>query len=133
MIVFDLHCEDGGETFEAWFRSSADFDEQLAGGLVQCPVCGSSKIAKAPMAPRLPRKGGGEPLARLAAMQSEMLKNSRWVGDRFATTARAIHSGELPAEQVHGQATLAEAKSLIEEGVAVVPLPLPVLPPAQVN
>ena len=85
------------------------------------------------MAPSLPRKGGSEPLARLAALQSEMLKDSRWVGERFASTARAIHSGEMPPEQVHGQATLAEAKSLIDEGVAVAPLPLPVVPPAQVN
>ena len=133
MIVFDLHCEDGGETFEAWFRSSGDYDEQRAAGLVECPVCGSGNIAKAPMAPRVPRKGATEPLARLAALQSEMLKDSRWVGERFATTARAIHSGEMPPEQVHGQATLAEAKSLVDEGVAIAPLPLPVVPPTQVN
>ena len=133
MIVFDLHCEDGGETFEAWFRSSGDYEEQRAAGLVECPVCGSGNIAKAPMAPRVPRKGATEPLARLAALQSEMLKDSRWVGERFATTARAIHSGEMPPEQVHGQATLAEAKSLVDEGVAIAPLPLPVVPPTQVN
>lgn len=85
------------------------------------------------MAPRVPRKGGVEPLARLAAMQSEMLKESRWVGENFATTARAMHSGKIPPEQVHGQATLAEAKSLVEDGVAIAPLPLPVVPPTQVN
>ena len=133
MIVFDLQCEDGGETFEAWFRSGSDYEAQRAGGLVQCPACGSTQIAKAPMAPSLPRKGGTEPLARLAALQSELLKNSRWVGERFATTARAMHSGEIPPEQVHGQATLAEAKSLAEEGVAIAPLPFPVVPPTQVN
>lgn len=133
MIVFDLQCQDGGERFEAWFRSGGDFEEQRAAGLVQCAVCGSSNVAKAPMAPQVPRKGGSEPLARLAAMQSEMLKDSRWVGEQFATTARAMHSGDIPPEQVHGQATLAEAKSLVEEGVAIAPLPLPVVPPAQVN
>ena len=133
MIVFDLHCQEGGETFEAWFRSGSDYEEQRAAGLVECPVCGSTRIAKAPMAPGVPRKGGAEPLARLAALQSEMLKDSRWVGERFATTARAIHSGEIPPEQVHGQATLAEAKSLAEDGVAIAPLPLPVVPPTQVN
>ena len=133
MIVFDLQCRDGGETFEAWFRSSEDFEEQCAAGLVQCAVCGSSNVEKAPMAPRVPRKGGVEPLARLAAMQSEMLKDSRWVGEKFAITARAMHSGEIPPEQVHGQATLAEAKSLVDDGVAIAPLPLPVVPPTQVN
>jgi len=133
VIVFDLQCQDGGETFEVWFRSGADYYEQLRAGLVQCPVCGSSKVAKAPMAPSVPRKGGIEPLAGLAALQSEMLKDLRWVGEQFASTARAMHSGEIPLEQVHGQATLAEAKSLIDDGVAVAPLPLPVVPPAQVN
>ena len=94
MIVFDLQCRDGGETFEAWFRSSSDYDEQSAGGLVECPLCGSTNVGKAPMAPRVPRKGSGDPLARLAAAQAEMLKHSRWVGDKFAETARAIHAGQ---------------------------------------
>jgi hypothetical protein len=133
MIVFDLHCLDGGETFEAWFRSSGDYEDQRAGGLVQCPFCQSANVAKAPMAPRVPRKGSDNPLARLAAVQAEMLKDSRWVGDKFADTARAMHSGEVEREQVHGQATLEQAKSLVEEGVPVAPLPLPVVPPDQVN
>ena len=133
MIVFDLQCLNGGETFEAWFRSGSDYDEQLAAGLVQCPFCQSANIAKAPMAPQVPRKGADNPLARVAAIQAEMLKESRWVGDQFADTARAMHSGEIEPEQVHGQATLAQAKSLVEEGVPVAPLPLPVVPPDQVN
>jgi hypothetical protein len=132
MIVFDLQCRDGGETFEAWFRSNSDFEEQRGGGLVQCPFCFSANIEKAPMAPRVPRKSDS-PLARLAAAQTEMLKDSRWVGDQFADTARAIHSGEMPAQQVHGSATLEQAKSLLDDGVPVAPLPLPVTPPNQVN
>ena len=137
MIVFDLQCRDascpGGETFEAWFRSSSDFDEQSAGGLVECPFCRSTNIAKAPMAPRVPRKGADDPLARLAAAQAELLRNSRWVGDQFTETARAMHAGEAEPEQVHGNATPAQAKSLADEGVPVAPLPLPVVPPRQVN
>lgn len=133
MIVFDLQCRDGGETFEAWFRSSTDFEEQRAAGMVQCPVCQSANVEKAPMAPRLPRKGSNSPLARLAAIQTEMLKNSRWVGDDFAETARAMHAGEIEPEQVHGRATPEQAQSLVEEGVPVAPLPLPVRPPSQVN
>ena len=133
MIVFDLQCRDGGETFEAWFRSNADYEEQRGAGLVECPFCQLANIAKAPMAPRVPAKGSGNPLARLAAMQSEMLKDSRWVGDRFADTARAIHSGDMAPQQVHGSATLEQAKSLVEDGVPIAPLPLPVTPPNQVN
>jgi len=133
VIVFDLHCRDSGETFEAWFRSNADFDEQKGAGLVQCPFCQSGNVGKAPMAPSVPRKGSNNPLARLAAMQAEMLKDSRWVGDQFADTARAIHSGEREPEQVHGSATLDQAKSLVDDGVPVAPLPLPVRPPEQLN
>jgi hypothetical protein len=133
MIVFDLQCLDGGETFEAWFGSNAEYEAQRSGGLVQCPVCQSSNVVKAPMAPRVPRKGGGNPLARLAAIQSELLKNSRWIGDQFAETARAMHSGEIEHEQVHGSASLEQAKSLVEDGIPVAPLPLPVIPPTDVN
>ena len=133
MIVFDLHCGDSGETFEAWFRSNADFEQQRAAGLVQCPFCGSTRVAKAPMAPSLPRKSADRGLAKVAAMQADLLKDSRWVGDEFADTARAMHSGEIAQAQVHGNATLAEAKALVDEGIPVAPLPLPVVPPSQVN
>ena len=133
MIVFDLQCLDGGDTFEAWFRSSSDYEEQQAGGLVQCPVCRSPNVAKAPMAPRVPRKSAGAPLARLAEMQAELLKDSRWVGDEFAETARAMHAGDIEPAQVHGSATMGQAKSLVEDGIPVAPLPLPVVPPDQLN
>jgi hypothetical protein len=66
-------------------------------------------------------------------MQSELLKNSRWVGNEFAETARAMHSGEIEPEQVHGNATLEQARSLVDDGIPVAPLPLPVTPPSQVN
>ena len=133
MIVFDLRCEDSGDVFEAWFQSSADYDGQVRRGLVQCPACGSAKVAKAPMAPRVPAKAAASPLAQLAELQAAVLEGSEWVGDRFAEEARAMHLGELDSRPVHGNATPADAKSLIEEGVPVAPLPLPVVPPNQVN
>jgi hypothetical protein len=133
MIVFDLQCRDGGETFEAWFRSNADFDEQRDAGLVQCPVCQSANVGKAPMAPRVPRKGVDSPIAKLAALQADLLKDSRWVGDEFADTARAMHSGDIERAQVHGKATVEQAKSLVDDGIPVAALPLPVTPPNQVN
>jgi hypothetical protein len=137
VIVFDLKCADG-HVFEAWFGSSGDYDAQLSRGLVDCPVCGSKEIGKAVMAPRVnvgEGRGDVSPdqakavLRALATAQGEALKNSRWVGRRFAEEARAMHSGERSTETIHGQATRAEAKALIEEGVPVAPLPLPVSPP----
>ena len=133
MIVFDLQCQDSGDVFEAWFQSGSDYDDQTARGLVQCPVCQSTRVVKAPMAPRVPAKSAESPLARLAAAQAKALENSEWVGDQFAEEARSIHLGESKARAVHGNATVAEAKSLIDDGVPVAPLPLPVVPPNQVN
>ena len=133
MIVFDLDCGDCGGRFESWFASGGEHDRLADLGLLSCAACGSSDVRKAPMAPAVPRKEGASPLERLAAIQSEMVRDSRWVGDRFAATARAIHAGEQEAERIHGQATLGEAKGLIEQGVPVLPLPLPLVPPNQVN
>jgi hypothetical protein len=133
VIVFDLQCGGDCGSFEAWFSSSADFESQSDAGLVQCPFCRSTEVSKAPMAPRVPRKGSESPLARIAAVQAEMLKDSRWVGDRFAETARAMHSGEVERELVHGNATIEQAKSLVDDGIPVAPLPLPVVPPNQLN
>lgn len=133
MIVFDLRCLDDDERFEAWFGSNADFDEQLEQGLVRCPICQSCRVEKAPMAPQVPRKGSGDAVGRLAAAQAELLRHSEWVGDRFAETARAMHLGEIAESAVHGEATRDEALSLIEDGVPIAPLTLPIVPPSQVN
>lgn len=70
---------------------------------------------------------------KLATMQAEALKSSRFVGEKFADDVRAMHYGEREAETIHGQTTIAEAQELIEEGIAVAPLPFPVVPPEQAN
>jgi len=154
MIVFDLVCRSAGHRFEGWFASSAAFDDQSARGLIACPDCGSVKIEKALMAPSLGRKGNQiapsapltkaqmasglpapvqEALGKLAALQAKALKQSTWVGDGFADQSRAMHYGEREVEIIHGQATVAEAQALGEEGIAIMPLPFPVAPPEDVN
>jgi len=155
MIVFDLSCPQG-HRFEGWFGSSADYEDQRGRGLLACPSCGSAEVTKAPMAPAVPAKGNTrqevlpaasqqnvantpmppqvkQALAALAKMQSEALKNSTWVGDKFAEETRKMHYGERDEAPIHGQASLAEAKALIEEGVPVAPLPFPVAPPEKLN
>lgn len=156
MIVFDLACQDQGHRFEGWFGSSQDFVAQQERGLVTCPQCGSADVIKAPMAPNLGRKGNqiaasrasspGAPVAggalpakavalmqAMAQMQAAALKESRWVGESFAETSRAIHYGEQAAEIIHGQASAEEALELIEEGIEVMALPFPVAPPGETN
>ncbi len=159
MIVFDLECREGGHRFEGWFGSSDQFADQQARGLLCCPECGSADVGKAVMAPSLARKGnqmvearpraaskGAESVSnapmspeaaqmmrKLAKMQAEALKQSRWVGDSFADKAKAMHYGEQAHESIHGEATLEQAKDLLEEGIAVAPLPFPVIPPDKAN
>jgi hypothetical protein len=74
-----------------------------------------------------------EMMQKLAVMQTEALKQSRWVGESFADDARAMHYGEREVENIHGQATVEEAKELLEEGIEVAPLPFPVAPPGKAN
>ncbi|MGK6320086.1 DUF1178 family protein [Sphingomonas sp. DT-204] len=143
MIAFDLRCA-GGHVFEAWFASSAAYEEQRAGSLIACPVCGDSDVGKAVMAPNVASKGNRRDtrptpeamkaaLAALAAEQAEALKTSQWVGMAFADKARAMHLGEEPTAPIHGQATPDEAKALVEDGVPVAPLLVPVIPPETLN
>lgn len=142
MIVFDLRCSHG-HVFEAWFASSAAYEDQRDRSLVSCPLCADTRIEKAVMAPNVAPKGNAGPaptpiamkemLRALATAQQRALEGSRWVGQGFATEARAMHLGEQEQALIHGQATVEEAKALIDEGVSVAPLLLPVLPPEQAN
>jgi hypothetical protein len=80
----------------------------------------------------LPPEAAGM-MRALAEMQAAALKNSRWVGGKFAEESRAIHYGEREAQAIHGEATLEEAKALLEEGIEVSPLPFPVVPADKAN
>lgn len=131
MIVFDLRCT-GAHVFEAWFGSTADFDVQAARGLIACPICGDPEVAKAAMAPAVPAKGNratASPadakafLAALAAAQAEVEAKADDVGDRFAAEARAIHYGEAQTRAIVGEASRADAASLIDDGIGIVALP----------
>ena len=151
MIVFDLACP-AGHVFEAWFGSSAAYEEQRQRGLVACPICGASEVAKAVMAPNVAAKGnsrsenpvpvrGGTPtpaemkalLAQLARAQAKALEGSEHVGRGFAEEARAIHAGEADERPIHGEATREEARALVDEGISVAPLLLPIVPPDASN
>lgn len=153
MIVFDLICRPEGHVFEAWFGSSEDYDSQCERGLVQCPLCGALTVEKAVMAPRVGAKGNqrlpgaranselvsSDPegvkrmLAAMAAAQKQILEQSEYVGDRFAEEARAIHLGDAEVRPIHGRATAEQSESLIDEGIAVAPLPFPVIEPDERN
>lgn len=133
MICFSLNCSQDHE-FEGWFRDSTAFEEQVAHDQLSCPFCNDTKIRKALMAPAVARGREvavvDEKKAQLAMMAHMMRKvrehveqNFDNVGPRFAEEARRIHYGETEARDIFGQASLTEAKELVEEGIAVRPLP----------
>ena len=135
MIRYALAC-DQHHSFEAWFGSSGDFDDQQARGLVDCPLCGSKAVHKQIMAPAVAgtkRKGRDDAPAQGQnhAMMMEAMSRIRRhveetfddVGDAFATEARAIHEGRSEDRGIYGQATGKEVRELVEDGVPIAPLP----------
>ena len=139
MKVLNLQCRHA-HAFEGWFASEDDFQGQLARGLVECPVCGDAEVAKMPSAPRLnlgapePKPAGKQevvasanPELHAAWMQlvKQVMANTEDVGERFAEEARKIHYGETEERGIRGQASREETQALLEEGIGVLPLPLP--------
>ena len=151
MIRYRLDCAND-HNFESWFRDSAAFDMQVGGGLLSCPTCGTIEVAKSIMAPAVvggtarreveprrdvdayqPRAQTDEAIrddrhravrAALRELRTKILSETEDVGTRFPEEARRIHEGDVPARQIHGQATAHEARELLEDGILVLPVPL---------
>ncbi|CAN5243643.1 DUF1178 family protein [soil metagenome] len=141
MKVLNLQCAHG-HGFEGWFASNDAFDTQLAAGLVECPMCGDTTIVKMLSAPRLnlgnpkaPQTANtpsqhklaeaSSPEARWMRAVREVMSKTEDVGERFADEARKMHYGETEERGIRGQATREQAEQLVDEGIAVMPLPLP--------
>ena len=157
MIRYALRCDTGHE-FESWFQHSAAFDSQHKRKLVSCPVCNSTKVEKALMAPRLNKKGRtAEPVAaatlpatpdvaaaaqapsesvslisaqerelrtKLKELRDYIVSKADNVGESFPTEARKMHYGDIKHRAIYGEASLDEARALIDEGISVAPLPV---------
>jgi hypothetical protein len=138
MKVLNLQCSHG-HAFEGWFGSEDDFQDQLGRGLVECPLCSDVQVAKMPSAPHLnlgaaaPAETRQEvmatPDAQMQAAWMQMVRhvmaNTEDVGENFAEEARKIHYGETGERGIRGQASREETASLLEEGISVLPLPIP--------
>lgn len=137
MIQFTLKCEND-HRFDSWFQSATAFDKLHAGGMVTCAVCGSAKVEKALMAPRVqaesrqPDKQSGKANLRspaspaeqaLAELRKKIEANAENVGRNFAREARDMHDGLTPERPIYGEARTDEARKLIEDGVPVTPIP----------
>ena len=135
MIRYALTCADG-HAFESWFASAAAFDDLSDRDRLICPTCGSTRIEKALMAPtvttglgqasREPKVGGTLATSRetaLRALRRKIEATSQDVGEGFAAEARRIHLGDAPDRTIHGEARPDEARALLEDGIAIMPLP----------
>jgi hypothetical protein len=150
MILYELNC-DQQHSFEAWFKDGATADRQLKRKTVECPSCGSVKVAKALMAPRVGKKSNRSeitpveapaapsaaapiPAGKAAMIPAELRQalmdvrkqieaNCDYVGDKFAEEARKIHEGESEARGIYGEATDAEHEELLEDGIEVARVP----------
>ena len=138
MILYQLQCG-GDHAFEAWFRDSAAYDQQCDRGLLACPICGSEKVSKALMAPRIGRSpdkrdehavpartdtsdsqvmsSAVELRTRLADLRQKIEASCDYVGPSFAEEARKIHYGETDPHGIYGETSQEEAKALKDEGI----------------
>ena len=152
MIRYSLNCDKGHE-FESWFASSAAYDKQAKRNLIACPHCGSPKVDKAIMAPRLARTDKSAPImaqaeesapvaaevptpvamispqerefrAKLKELRDHLTANADNVGKKFPEEARKMHYGEIEHRSIYGEATPQDAKDLHEEGIEFHPLPV---------
>ena len=140
MIRYALKCSEG-HAFDSWFQSAAAFDTLMSRAMVVCAVCGTETVSKALMAPGVavaeaivPRPLGHamHPAEKaLRALRAEVEKNSTYVGTNFASEARKMHLGDAPEKPIHGEAAPQEVRALIDDGIAI--LPLPILPKERVN
>lgn len=140
MIRYALKCS-GDHGFESWFKSADAFETLQKAAMVACPVCGSDKVTKAVMAPRVraSRNAAATPVAgptrnaltkprteaetALAEIRRKVEENSDYVGLSFAAKARKMHDGDIPHRSIYGEAKLDDTKKLIADGIPVAPLP----------
>ncbi len=134
MIAFDLLCSDG-HRFESWFQSGTAFERQQAEGAIECPLCRSRSVAKAPMAPHVGRTASAsgeqsEPVAAanpmlnaLTRLRQHIEQNCDYVGARFPEEARRIFYGERERREIYGEASADESAELREEGIPIQPIP----------
>ena len=143
MIRYALACEHEHD-FEGWFGSSSDYDDQLAKGQLECPVCASRAVRKQIMAPAVAgtKKRGelaeGQPtrammMEAMGRVRAHVEDNFDYMGDRFADEARAIHEGRSEERGIYGEATPKEVRALVEDGVPVAPLPGTPVKKSEVN
>lgn len=130
MIKFNLLCTND-HRFEGWFSNNDAYDEQASERKILCPICGSRRVEKAPMAPAIASSAGrnkesnteADPLTQLNELRTYVEANAEHVGERFPEEVRKMHYGEIKKRNIYGDASDAEARDLVEEGINVARIP----------
>ena len=147
MINYSLICKQEHK-FEGWFRTSADYEEQVRKGLVSCPTCHDNEISKALMAPAVKSSkklieetsnkkmnnisknteykaiaGENEIRSILRNMKKYIENNCENMGENFANEARLIAKGDAKERGIYGKVSSKEAEELLDEGIEVNAIP----------
>ncbi|RYH01112.1 DUF1178 family protein [Salipiger sp. IMCC34102] len=122
MIRYTLQC-DKGHRFDSWFASSDAFDTLRRAGHLSCETCGSTRVDKSLMAPRIATEEPSAEPAPLEKLRRHVESTATYVGGSFAEEARDQHDGTAPARPIYGEATGAQVRALLRDEVPVLPLP----------
>ena len=135
MIAIDLQCMND-HTFEGWFEDNESYEAQEKDGLIACPVCSTTSVARIPSTFAIK---SGRPPAKVSKEEMQLLhmgkkiadyveKNFDDVGCDFTKEALKIHYGVTEPRNIRGVSTDEEEKTLKEEGIEFYRFPLPVRP-----
>ncbi len=136
MIAYDLQCRQG-HVFEGWFEDDRTYKSQKRKGLLTCPVCNETEVIRVPSTFAIKATGGNTRSAATAQVNMDQIgkkmadfveSNFDNVGCEFAKEALKIHYGASEPRSIRGTSTPDEEKTLKEEGIDFIKIPLPQQP-----
>lgn len=134
MIAYDLQCKNG-HCFEGWFEDAKTFEKQCKQGLVACPICDDTDVARLPSTFAIkglkrtppaaaPPKTAAEAEIMARAVMEYVENNFDNVGSDFAKEALKIHYGAAEPRNIRGSSTPQEEETLRKEGVEFFKFPV---------
>ena len=129
MIKYKLKCKKCKLLFDSWFATSREYEKLKKKNYLSCHKCGSTKVEKTLMAPKLLNKSWKKNInlenqkyqkinKKIMEYQKFIKKNFEYVGENFAYEARSIHyNGKKKSKGIYGNASKKDIKELREEGI----------------
>ena len=129
MIKYNLICKKCNFNFDSWFATSKEYDKLKRKELLNCHSCGSLRVEKNLMAPKLINKNYNQKneeelkkykkiKKKISEYQKFIKNNFNYVGENFAYEARSIHYNEKKKNKgIYGTASKKDLQELKEEGI----------------